>query len=65
MPAAGRWMAAVNTDSAPFGGSGIGPGAEVLEAEDVAWHDQPTSLELTLPPLGAVWLVPERQAPRP
>ena len=26
---------------------------------DVPWHDQPYSALLTLPPLGAVWLVPE------
>jgi hypothetical protein len=25
----------------------------------VPWHDQPFSAQLTLPPLGAVWLVPE------
>jgi 1,4-alpha-glucan branching enzyme len=25
----------------------------------VPWHDQPFSAEVTLPPLGAVWLVPE------
>jgi hypothetical protein len=23
------------------------------------WHEQPFSATLTLPPLGAVWLVPE------
>ena len=63
MPAAGRWVAAVNTDAEAFGGSGMQQGPDVLEAEEVAWHDQPTSLELTLPPLAAVWLVPEAQAP--
>jgi 1,4-alpha-glucan branching enzyme len=31
-----------------------------VTAEDKPWHDQPHSAEVTLPPLGAVWLVPER-----
>jgi 1,4-alpha-glucan branching enzyme len=30
-----------------------------VEAEEVAWHDQPYSAEVTLPPLAVVWLVPE------
>ena len=30
-----------------------------VEAAAVPWHDQPFSALLTLPPLGAVWLVPE------
>ena len=32
-------------------------------AEGVAWHDQPFSAEVTLPPLGTVWLVPEDEQP--
>ena len=30
-----------------------------IEAEPVPWHGQPYSAELTLPPLAALWLVPE------
>ena len=29
--------------------------------EPVPWHDQPVSAKVTLPPLGAVWLVPEQE----
>jgi 1,4-alpha-glucan branching enzyme len=48
----------VNTDSTFYGGSGVG-NLGAVEAETVPWHDQPYSAELTLPPLGGVWLVPE------
>jgi 1,4-alpha-glucan branching enzyme len=58
MPACCRWREAVNTDSGFYGGSGVGNMGGV-EAEAVPWHDQPFSALLTLPPLGAVWLVPE------
>ena len=58
MPVRGAWREALNTDSAFYGGSGVGNLGGV-EAEAVPWHDQPFSAELTLPPLGAVWLVPD------
>ena len=34
-------------------------GVPGVEAQAMPWHDQPFSAELTLPPLGAVWFVPE------
>jgi 1,4-alpha-glucan branching enzyme len=58
MPVCCGWRELVNTDSAYYGGSGIGNLGGV-QAEPVPWHDQPFSATLTLPPLGAVWLVPE------
>jgi 1,4-alpha-glucan branching enzyme len=58
MPVCCRWRELVNTDSTYYGGSGIGNMGGV-SAEPVPWHDQPFSAALTLPPLGAVWLVPE------
>jgi 1,4-alpha-glucan branching enzyme len=58
MPAGGRWREVVNTDAAAYGGSGVG-NAGGVQAEATPWHDQPFSAELTLPPLGAVWLAPE------
>jgi 1,4-alpha-glucan branching enzyme len=64
MPTGGRWHEVLNTDSDHYGGSGVGNLGSV-EAEDIAWHDQPHSAELTLPPLGAVWLVPGRRGSRP
>jgi 1,4-alpha-glucan branching enzyme len=58
MPRAGRWVEALNTDSTYYGGSDVGNLGGV-EAEEHGWHDQPYSAEVTLPPLGVVWLVPE------
>jgi 1,4-alpha-glucan branching enzyme len=58
MPTCCRWKELLNTDSSYYGGSGVGNMGGV-EAEAVPWHDQPFSALLTLPPLGAVWLVPE------
>jgi 1,4-alpha-glucan branching enzyme len=58
MPTCCRWRELVNTDSGYYGGSGVG-NMGAVEAEPVPWHDQPFSALLTLPPLGAVWLVPE------
>ena len=47
----------LNTDSRFYGGSDVGNGLG-LETEDVEWHGQPQSAEITLPPLAVVWLVP-------
>jgi len=58
LPLGGRWQEVLNTDSMFYGGTGEGNLGEV-KAESLAWHDQPFSAELTLPPLGVVWLVPE------
>jgi 1,4-alpha-glucan branching enzyme len=58
LPRAGRWREAINTDSTYYGGSDVGNLGGV-EAEPIPWHGQPLSAELTLPPLAAVWLVPD------
>jgi 1,4-alpha-glucan branching enzyme len=58
LPFAGTWREAVNTDSGDYGGSGTGNLGAVL-AEEVPMHGQPASASLTLPPLGALWLVPD------
>ena len=59
VPHGGRWREALNTDSEHYGGSNVGNYGGV-EAEPSPWQGQPFSAELTLPPLGVVWLVPER-----
>ena len=41
------------------GGTNIGNLGGV-EAQALGWHGQPFSAEITLPPLGVVWLVPQR-----
>jgi 1,4-alpha-glucan branching enzyme len=58
LPAAGRWQEVLNTDSSFYGGSDVGNLGGV-KADAQPWHDQPFSAEVTLPPLGVVWLVPE------
>ena len=58
MSRAGRWLEVLNTDSAYYGGTGSG-NLGVVEAEAIPWHEQPFSAEVTLPPLGVVWLIPE------
>jgi 1,4-alpha-glucan branching enzyme len=58
LPRPGRWREVLNTDQQRYGGSGVVNGA--VEAETgSAWHEQPQSATLDLPPLGVVWLVPE------
>jgi len=57
LPQSGRWREALNTDSTFYGGSGVG-NLDAVEAEPMPWNDQPFSALLTLPPLGAVWLIP-------
>jgi 1,4-alpha-glucan branching enzyme len=58
LPRSGRWREALNTDSSYYGGSDVGNLGGV-QPEPIPWHDQAFSAEVTLPPLGAVWLVPE------
>ena len=55
LPASGAWREVINTDAAEFGGSGVGNLGGV-EATDTPWNGRPASAELTLPPLGALWL---------
>jgi 1,4-alpha-glucan branching enzyme len=57
LPRPGRWNEILNTDSAGYGGSGVGNFGSVM-AEAVPWHGQPYSALLTLPALAAVWFEP-------
>ena len=61
LPSPGTWREVLNTDSAYYGGSGVGNLGEVT-ATDRGWHDQPHSAEVTLPPLSVVWLAPDTPA---
>jgi 1,4-alpha-glucan branching enzyme len=58
LPRSTRWREAVNTDSSYYGGSDVGNLGGVVP-EPIPWNDQPFSAELTLPPLAALWLVPD------
>jgi 1,4-alpha-glucan branching enzyme len=57
LPYEASWREVLNTDDERYGGGGIGNHGQI-RAEARPWHDQPFSAELTLPPLGVVWLVP-------
>ncbi len=55
VPGDGRWEELINTDAKEFGGSGHGNQGGA-DATPVGAHGRPFSLNLTLPPLGAVLL---------
>ncbi|SMQ62645.1 1,4-alpha-glucan branching protein GlgB [Agreia sp. VKM Ac-1783] len=59
LPFGGTWDELINTDAVEFGGSGVGNFGSV-EAEDVPWSGRQASVELTLPPLAALYLKPRR-----
>jgi 1,4-alpha-glucan branching enzyme len=59
LPHGGYWRETLNTDSEHYGGSNVGSHGGI-HAEDTPWQSQPYSAELTLPPLGVVWLRADR-----
>jgi 1,4-alpha-glucan branching enzyme len=60
LPEAGTYREILNTDAALYGGGNIGNGGVVV-SEDEAWNERPQSALVNLPPLGAVFLLPEHQ----
>jgi len=60
VPFDGVWVEILNTDGAAFGGSNHGNVGGV-EATPVPSHGRPFSVNLTLPPLGALYLKPVRR----
>jgi 1,4-alpha-glucan branching enzyme len=58
LPRSARWREAINTDSSFYGGSDVGNLGGV-QPEPIPWHNQAFSAEVTLPPLAAIWLVPD------
>ena len=59
VPEAGPWREILNGDARVYGGAGWGNLGRV-EARATPLHGRPASVSLTLPPLGAVFLTPER-----
>ncbi|MGQ0751555.1 MAG: 1,4-alpha-glucan branching protein GlgB [Betaproteobacteria bacterium] len=55
VPRGGYWREVLNTDAGEYGGSGAGNMGGV-EAQREARHGREWSLNLTLPPLAAIWL---------
>jgi 1,4-alpha-glucan branching enzyme len=58
-PSAGFWKEILNSDAAEYGGSGMG-NLGGKEAEEIPCHGRPWSLDLTLPPLAAVFFKREK-----
>ena len=56
VPLAGTWREVLNTDSAHYGGSNVGNVGEVRALEGAR-----PELNLTVPPLAAIFLVPEKK----
>ncbi len=57
-PGRTAWREVLNTDSVFYGGSNLGNGPMPLPVQPVAGHGRDQSVELTLPPLAAIYLVP-------
>ncbi|WP_166260709.1 1,4-alpha-glucan branching protein GlgB [Marinobacter salicampi] len=58
VPREGAWTEIFNSDAAVYGGSNVGNGGQLL-ADETPLHGQPSSLSLSLPPLGVLVLRPE------
>ncbi len=56
VPAAGRWVERLNTDSAYYGGSNVGTPLGAASSEPVFSHGRAHSIVLSVPPLAAVYL---------
>jgi 1,4-alpha-glucan branching enzyme len=59
-----RYLEVLNTDAAVYGGGGVG-NMGAVECENVPSHGFPQSVELTLPPLAVIYLVPEQDVDQP
>jgi 1,4-alpha-glucan branching enzyme len=61
VPQAGDYVEIFNSDAAKYGGSGVTNQGPLQADGHIPYHGQVASLELTLPPLGAVILKPAPQ----
>ncbi|MCC7384280.1 MAG: 1,4-alpha-glucan branching protein GlgB [Deltaproteobacteria bacterium] len=57
VPTGGGWHEILNTDGRPYGGSGLNNSGRI-EASTEPMHGRPFCLQLTVPPLGAVFMKP-------
>ncbi len=57
LPIGGKWTLRINSDAPCYGGSGYHVPGD-FDAESRPWHSQSHSVELRLPPLGALILTP-------
>lgn len=59
LPFLGKWEEVINTDAVEYGGSGVG-NLGMVTAEEISWNGRPYSTSLRVPPLGAIWLRPQK-----
>jgi 1,4-alpha-glucan branching enzyme len=59
VPSGGRWLEIMNSDAKELGGSGQGNFGGV-ESRPIPWNGRRQSINVTLPPLGAVYFKPAR-----
>jgi 1,4-alpha-glucan branching enzyme len=59
VPRAGRWIEIMNSDAKELGGSGQG-NFGVVESRSTPWNGRRQSINVILPPLGAVFFRPEQ-----
>jgi 1,4-alpha-glucan branching enzyme len=57
VPHGGTWKVVLNTDAAPYAGSGY-DASPIYEAEEIGWDGLSHRLTITLPPLAGLYLVP-------
>ncbi len=57
LPQGGGWREVLNSDATGYGGTGSGNAGSVA-TDGEAWHGQPVSASLTLPPLSTLILTP-------
>jgi 1,4-alpha-glucan branching enzyme len=58
LPTSGPWSEIINTDAEVYGGNAVGNYGRI-QATREPWHGRPASAELSIPPLGVLWLAPE------
>jgi 1,4-alpha-glucan branching enzyme len=63
VPESGDYSCVLSSDARDWGGSGYGAAA-LVHADDIPYHGRRYSVELALPPLAAILLVPSNQAPK-
>jgi 1,4-alpha-glucan branching enzyme len=60
VPREGRWVEALNTEAKQYGGSGEGNPAGV-EAQPIKWDGRPFAVDVFLPGMSVLFLLPERK----
>ena len=58
MPRPGGWREVLNSDAEGYGGADVGNMGLVV-ADERPWGGEGSSAEVTIPPLGVVWLTPD------